>query len=129
MEPGAPPPTGFLGSLQGFADSLLAIARDRLRLFSIELQEEKLRLIQLLILVCAAIFAGFMAITFLSLTIVFAFWETARLQALGGITAFYALGLVALVIGIKRVLKAHPRPFEATLRGLKGDQTCIRPPN
>lgn len=128
MQAGSPP-TGFLGSLHGFADSFFAIARDRLRLFSLELQEEKLRLIQVLVLVCAAIFAGFMAVTFLSLTIAFAFWETARLQALGGIAAFYAAGVVGLVIGIKRVLKAHPRPFDATLRGLKEDHACIRPPS
>ena len=128
MQAGSPP-TGFLGSLHGFADSAFAVARDRLRLFSLELQEEKLRLIQVLILVCAAIFAGFMAIAFLSLTIAIAFWDTARLQALGGITAFYIVGLVVLVISLKRILKAHPRPFEATLRGLKGDHECIRPPS
>ena len=39
-------PAGILGSFRLLGDSLLATIQDRLELFSVELQEEKFRLIQ-----------------------------------------------------------------------------------
>lgn len=122
-------PAGFLGSLQNLGDSLLGTAHDRLRLFSLELQEEKYRLIQILLYTAAAVLAGIMALTFASLTLAFVFWETARLAVLGGLTAFYALALIVLILGFRRFLKTMPRPFDATIAEFKEDRACIRPEN
>src|SRR5207244_3802907 len=79
---------GLFGSLRRFVDTGLGAARNRLELLSIEVREEKSRLIELLIWASAAIFLGMMALTFITFTIVIMFWESARIAALIGISLF-----------------------------------------
>ena len=76
--------------------------QDRLELFAVELQEEKFRLIQIYVWISAAIFTGMMAITFASLTLVYLFWESARLAVLGALTVAYAGVLIAIIVAFRR---------------------------
>jgi len=115
-----------MGSLRSLGDGVLASVEDRLELFSAELQEEKFRLIQTVIWICAAAFTGMMAVIFASLTLVYLFWDSARIAVLGGLTAVYAAALVAVVIAFRRFVRRQPRPFEGTLRELREDRSCIR---
>jgi uncharacterized membrane protein YqjE len=129
MENGLSDSPGFLSSLRSLGDGLLATVHDRLELFSVELQEEKFRLIQTFVWISAAIFAGMMAITFASLTLVYLFWESARLAVLGGLTVFYAGALVAIIISLRRFIARQPSPFSATRQEITEDRTCIRNPS
>ncbi len=122
----AAPRSGLLGSLRDLGDGLLGSVQERLELVSIELQEEKLRLIQTFIWISAAVFAGLLAVVFASLTLVYLFWESARLAVLGGLTVFYGGVLVAVVLGFRRYLARQPKPFAATLHELGEDRACIR---
>jgi uncharacterized membrane protein YqjE len=126
MESPPAAPTGFLNSFRTLGDGLLAGVQDRLELFTVELQEEKFRLIQTFLWISAAVFAAMMVITFASLTLVYLFWETARLAVLGGLTAVYAGALVAIVIACRRFLARQPSPFAATLHEIGEDRACIR---
>ena len=67
---------GILHSVRTFADGLLGTVEDRIELISVELQEEKLRLIKVFIWISAAIFTGVMAITFASITLVYLLWDS-----------------------------------------------------
>jgi len=118
-----------MGSFRTLGDSLVSGLQDRLGLFSLELQEEKFRLIQIFFWISAAIFTGMMTIMFASLTLVYLFWESARLAVLGGLTALYAGALVTIIITFRRFLAAQPRPFAATLEELGEDSACIRTSN
>jgi uncharacterized membrane protein YqjE len=124
-----PAGAGLLGSLRGLADGLLETARDRLELFALELHEEKFRLIQLFIWISAAIFSGFLAITFASLTVVYLFWETARLAVLGGFALFYGAVFVTVLVYCRKFIARQPKPFGATITELQNDRTCIQPRN
>ena len=126
METATPGPAGFLGSLRSLGDGLLASAQDRLELVSIELQEEKLRLIRMFVWVSAIVFLGMMAVVFGSLTVVYLFWESARLAVLGGLTALYAGALVVIIVAFRRHLARQPSPFSATRQELGEDRACIR---
>jgi uncharacterized membrane protein YqjE len=126
METDTPGPAGFLSSFRVLGDNLLATVQDRLELFSLELQEEKFRLIQIFIWISAAVFAGMMAIVFASLTLVYLFWDSARLAVLGGLTVFYAGGLVAIIVALRRFIARQPTPFAATRQEMGEDRTCIR---
>jgi uncharacterized membrane protein YqjE len=126
MAPPTPPPDGYLGSLRTLGDALLASVQDRLRLFTVELQEEKFRLVQTFIWISAAVFAGVMAITFVSLTLVYIFWESARLAVLGGLALLYIAALVTIVVAFRRYLARQPDPFAATLHEIGEDRECIR---
>jgi uncharacterized membrane protein YqjE len=124
MPPSDRPP-GILSSFRTLGDTLLAGAQERVELVSLELQEEKLRLVQTFIWISAAIFAVAMALTFASLTLVFLFWESARLAVLGGLTLLYLGAAVAIVVSFRRYLARQPQPFAATIEELKADRACI----
>jgi uncharacterized membrane protein YqjE len=129
MEPAPPASAGYLSSLRHLGDGFLASVQDRLRLFTVELQEEKFRLIQTFFWISAAVFTAMMAITFASLTLVYLLWDSARLAALGGLTLLYLGTLVVIVVLFRRYLARQPDPFAATLQELGEDRACIRPKN
>ena len=129
METAASSRPGFLGSFRALGDGLLATLQDRLELFSVELHEEKHRLVQTFLWISAAVFTGMMAITFASLTLVYLLWESARLAALGGLALVYTVALVVIVLRFRRYLALQPKPFAATLQELGEDRACIRTGN
>ncbi len=90
METRPAPSPGLVDSLRSLGDGLIASVQDRIALFAVELQEEKFRLIQIFVWISAAVFTGMMTVMFASLTLVYLFWETARLALLGGLTLLYA---------------------------------------
>ncbi len=129
MEKTTPGSAGIIGSLRSLGDDLLASVQDRLELFAIDLQEEKFRLIQTFIWIGVAIFTGMMAVMFASLTLVYLFWESARLAVLGGLTAFYAVTMVLIIVAFRRFVARQPKPFSATLQEINEDRACIRNPS
>ena len=126
MEPATPPPAGYLPALRLLVDGLIAGVQHRLELFNVELHEHKLRLIQTFIWICAAVFTGAMAITFASLTLVYFFWDSARLAVLGGLTLLYAGALGLIIVSFRRFLARQPRPFAATLHEIGEDRASLR---
>jgi uncharacterized membrane protein YqjE len=126
MEPESPAPAGYLSSLKSLGDGLLATVQDRLELFSVELQEEKFRLIQTFIWISAAVFTAMMALAFASLTLVYLFWESARLGVLTALTLLYTGALVAIAVAFRRFLARQPAPFAATRQEISEDRACIR---
>ncbi len=120
-----PGSTGYLGSLRALGGGLLAALRDRLQLLSLELHEEKFRVIQIFIWISAAVFTGMMAISFASLTLVYVFWESARLAVLGGLALLYIVAFVSIVIAFRRYLARQPKPFAATLSEIGDDLKSV----
>lgn len=125
MEPEPPESAGFIGSLRILGDGLLASVHDRIELLSIELREEKFRLVQTFFWISAILFAGIMAITFVSLTLVYLFWDSARLAVLGGLAMFYAAALGAIILGYRCCAARQPVPFAATRQEIAEDRACI----
>jgi uncharacterized membrane protein YqjE len=122
-------PEGFIATLEALGEGLFSAFRSRVELVSLELQEEKFRLIQTFVWISAAAFTAAMAVLFASLTLVYFYWETARLAALGGLAVFYASALVAILVLFRRFISRQPRPFAATLDELEKDRACIRTRN
>jgi uncharacterized membrane protein YqjE len=125
----SPAPTGFLASFRALGDGLAASLQDRLELLSLEMQEEKFRLIQIFIWISAGVFTGMMTIAFASLTLVYCCPPDARPAALGGLTLLYATALGVIVVTFRRYLARQPKPFAATLHELGEDRACIQPAN
>ncbi len=126
MENRTPVSSGLLNALRKFGGSLIGTVHDRIELFSVEVQEEKYRLIRLFVAISAAIFAGIMAMTFASITVVYLFWESARIAVLVGLTVAYTGALAWILIALRRNLATQPKPFAGTLQELKEDSECFR---
>jgi uncharacterized membrane protein YqjE len=120
---------GIMGTLRTLGDDLFESVQDRIQLLSLELQEEKFRLIQIFIWISAVVFAGMMTAVFASITLLYFLWQTAPLAALGGLTLFYSLSLLATILRLRHHIVRHPPPFAATLEELEADRVCIRNPN
>ena len=116
----------FLSSLRSLGYGLLATLKYRVELVSLELQEEKFRLIQIFIWISAAVFTAFMMVAFASLTLVYAFWESARLAVMIGLSSLYGIALLVIVLTFRRFLERQPKPFAGSLKELEEDSACIQ---
>jgi len=128
MDDPSPSSPGFTASLADLGDNLLGTLQERIELISVELQEEKYRLIRLIIWMSTAVFAGVMTLSFATLTIVYLFWESARLGVLAGFTLFYGAVLAWVIVLLRRTF-AQPKPFQTTIETLKEDRECIHRQN
>ena len=123
------PAPGFIDSARHLGAGLLEAAEDRLELLSLELHEEKLRLIQIVLMISAGVFAGTMALVFLSLMVVYLFWDSARIAVLASLTGFYILAFILVIIAFRRFIARLPTPFPALRAELANDRECIQPEN
>jgi len=116
---------GVLGSLRRLLDTGLSIGRNRLELLAVELQEEKLRLVQIFILVSAVVAFALMSLTMLSLTLVVLFWESSRLAVLGGLSLFYLLATGAVWRLLSKRLGRQSAPFSGSIAEMKKDKEWL----
>ncbi|HXU94473.1 MAG TPA: phage holin family protein [Gallionella sp.] len=116
---------GLLESAKRLLCTLTSIVSTRLELLANELQEERLRLTQMLFFALAALFCFGMGILLLTVFIVVLFWDDHRLAVLGGLTAlfFASGGLMALLLRSRA--QAKPRLFSASLGELAKDRAHL----
>jgi uncharacterized membrane protein YqjE len=120
---------GLLNSLRELADGVVASAQDRIALLSIEIQEEKFRLVRNFVWLGAAFFTALLALIFVSLTVVFICEGTARLVALAAFAVVYSAAFAGVLLKAHRHFSSEHRPFAGTLQELDRDRSCIHPEN
>ena len=122
-----PRPRGVFGSLQRLLATLLEVVQTRIALAATELEEQRLRSGQLLMIGFVTLFLLGMAIIFVTLFVVVTFWETNRGAVLGGFAVLY-LVLAAIAGAVwYRCARSRPRLFEATLAELSKDREQLGP--
>jgi uncharacterized membrane protein YqjE len=113
--------SGLLNSARTILDSGLGMVQSRVELFSAELQEERLRFFRTILYAAALATMGILALTLFTATIVLAYWESARLGVLAGLTLLYLLGTVLLYRKLNDQLH-ESRPLSATIDELRKDR-------
>jgi uncharacterized membrane protein YqjE len=114
------------GAFRKIGGIVAAVLQNRADLLALELQEEKYRLVEVLILVGIALALGMMALFVFTGVIIFAVPEAYRLWVACGLGVLYVLGIVVLASRIKRVLKNQP--FPESINQIKKDWECLTPP-
>jgi uncharacterized membrane protein YqjE len=107
-----------------FARRLMTIGENRLELFMVEVQEERERLLQALLLALGVALFAFLAGLALTAALVVAFWSFSPVGVLLALTAFYT----ATAILIFRSFAARQndwKAFSATLDQLRKDRACL----
>lgn len=114
--------SGLMGSVRRLLSTLTSIVSTRLELLANELQEEQLRLTQMLLLSLLALFCFAMGILLLTVFIVVLSWDEHRLAVLGALSVFFfASGaLMALLLRSKAQMKS--RLFSTSLAELARDR-------
>lgn len=115
---------GLLGAAGRLLHSIVSILGTRLELASTELQEEGTRLARLVTLTCLALLFLALALVLLTLFVVVLFWDTHRLEAVGGAALLY-LALAGICAWMLRRGARRRAPFlAATVAELRRD--CAR---
>ena len=103
------------------------LVQSRLELFLLELKEERIRLLDALLLVAACGVCALMTLALLTFTLVVIFWEH-RVLVLVGLTLAYGAGAGASFWTLRNRLR-HWQSFAATLEQIKKDRACLQKPN
>lgn len=105
---------------------LSAILHTRLELFVTELEEQRERLKQALILTLLAFFGLSLGFILLTIFLVVLFWERGWLVALGGLAALYLGVGIAAALMLRRKILARTGLFSASLEELAKDRDHLR---
>jgi uncharacterized membrane protein YqjE len=115
---------GFLASIRRIFDNAVGAFHSRVELIVVELQEERDRLVNILVWSGLLLFLSFLAIVAFSFCVIVALWQYAIWVGLG-LGVLYLLGAVVAASIIRKHLKAPF--FSETLHQLRKDREWLSP--
>jgi uncharacterized membrane protein YqjE len=116
------PVTGILQSLRNLATTLVALLQNRIELLATDLEEERIRLLQLLFWAAGALFFFALGVLMITMFVVLLLWDSHRLAGIVVLAAvFLAIG-VGLAIGVRNRMHMRSRLFSASLEELAKDK-------
>jgi len=118
-------PRGVLESLRGICDSVVGLLQNRLELLGVELQEQKERLVKVILLAIGMLFLGNMAALVLTVTIVVLAGPEARKPVLVILSLLYVAGTVAAFLMLRKEMQAGSVPLKDTVSELKKDRDWL----
>jgi uncharacterized membrane protein YqjE len=115
------------GSVRELARTLLAFAETRGRLAASEVEEQALRLVEIVLWIALALFFFGLAVVFLSVVVVLAFWDTDRTLAAALLAALYLGAGAAGALVARARWRERPKFLAATLEELRKDRERAGP--
>ncbi|MBB2916155.1 phage holin family protein [Cupriavidus taiwanensis] len=122
----ATPSPKFLDAVRNLAGSLVAMVQTRLELASVELAEERTRLLKVALLALFGLAFFGLGLVTLTALIAILFWDTYRWQALGALTVLYLVLCAVCLAYARSVLRNAPPMLEATLAEIDKDREILR---
>ena len=111
----------MLGSVRELARSLLSIVETRARLAANELEEQAVRLVEIALWFALAILFLSVALVFVSVLVLLAFWDSNRMFAAGLLAVLYLGAGGACAVVARGRLRERPALFSATVAELGKD--------
>jgi uncharacterized membrane protein YqjE len=106
--------------------TLVAMLHTRLELASVELQEEAQRLLGYLVWALLSLFLFGVAIGMVALFVVVLFWESYRLEAIGGMALLFGAAAALIAVKLKASIAGKPRLMADTVAELRKDAMMLR---
>ncbi|MES2263322.1 MAG: phage holin family protein [Pseudomonadota bacterium] len=125
MEHSTHPAPGLITSLAGVARNSMRLVLSRIELAALELSEVRNHLVQLSVVFALAVVAGWFAVAFAAVTIVYLAWEAMGWKILLLMTGAFIVMLVALVMYAKGLLKQDKLTLHTTMAELKADRDML----
>lgn len=113
---------GLMGLLKRLASTLISVVATRLELLANEIDEERLRLTQMLLFSLAALFCVGMGVMLLTVFIAVLFWDDHRLAVLGGLSILFFMVGVLLTLFLRSKEQSHSKLFSVSLAELAKDR-------
>lgn len=121
------PNRGLFSSLRSLAGNGIGLLRTRLELLSVEVREEKVRLLSLLAYGAAAFVLLSFGLLFLAVFVTVLLWESHRLLALGAFAAVFVVGGLAAFAAMLAIARTPSKLFAASLAELARDREALQP--
>lgn len=126
MDDGEPKADGWLDSLRRMGDSVLGLVQNRFEVAGVELQEEKLRAVNLLLWLAAAVALGTAGLLIGMGALALFLWDKAGYPGLVGLALLTLAGSASLLHHIRRRIHTAPPPFAETVAEFRKDRECLR---
>jgi uncharacterized membrane protein YqjE len=123
----APPSGGILDSVRSFLATWVAVIKTRVEIVSVEIEEQREWIEQLILLALGTLFCLSLGLILLTLLIVVLFWDSHPLWVLGGFALLYLAVGAVLFATLRQKVKAKPRIFAATAAELGKDYAALQP--
>jgi uncharacterized membrane protein YqjE len=120
---------GLVESVRRILDSALAVMRARLRIFSLELQEEKIRLLELLVWLGIALVFGITGLVTLTVAVAVLLWQKAGVGGLVFLGIIYAGACLSACYQLRKRFRERPPPFGDTLAEFNRDREWLEKKN
>jgi uncharacterized membrane protein YqjE len=118
-------PQGLFASARSVLGALVDIGQTRLQLASTELEEEYLRLGQLLMYAAAGLFFLGVGIVLATLLLVLVFWDGPRTLVLSLAVLLYLAAGAGLALTVRRKARSKPPLLATTLAELRRDRDAL----
>ncbi len=128
MSPPAPGTPGPPGLLRGLGRALLGLFQNRLELATVELSQERDRLLKTLFLGALLFFTGILAAGTLTAAAVALCWDSIGRWLLLGFGLFYAGLAIAAALVLRRRLAQWPPFLATTIAEIQQDRQSLPPP-
>lgn len=116
------------GPVKGFARTLLAFVLTRTRLAATEIEEQALRLIEILVWITAAAFFLGIAVVFVAILVLLVYWDANRVLAAGLLVALFLGAGGGAALFARQLLRERPKMLAATLAELERDRETLGHP-
>jgi len=123
---GAGDSPGILHSLKMLGATLASAFHTRIELFVSELEEERERFKQTLVLALLAIFGFGMGIILLTIFLVALFWQNGWIGAIGGLAIVYLGAATLAAVKLRNIFLNRSGLFPATLAELAKDRQSLQ---
>jgi uncharacterized membrane protein YqjE len=111
---------------RGVLPLLMSMIGTRLELAAIDTEAHVQATLSAMLAMCIAVVVALMALVFVGVAVIVAFWETHRLAAALGVLGAYSGSAVAIALFARATWKSRPSAFAATLRELELDREAFR---
>ena len=118
---------GLMDSVKRLASTLIAIVSTRLELFANELQEERLRLMQMFFLSLSVLFCFGMGVLLLTVFITVLFWDDHRLAVLCALCILFFVLATLMAMLLRNKVQSKPKLFSTSLAELAKDREQLEP--
>lgn len=121
----ASPDGGLFASLRGLLADALALLRTRGELLAVEIEEEKWRVLRVLLFGAMAFFLLSFGLVMLTVFLTVLLWDSHRLLVIGICTTLFLGSGAGALLALRSQLRAGSRLFAASLHELEQDAEAL----
>ncbi len=120
---------GLFGSFRRTAEALLALAQNRVRVFALELQSERVKLLDTLVWLAVGLGFAFVGLFLGALALAIYVWRIAGFAGLLAMMGLFFAAAAFILWRLRSELRKAPTPFADTLAEFRKDSECLQTRN